>query len=132
MQYGLHLIHCTASFRLTEDYYTSAIKMIRSKAAKENPKSVTEGLVVVVLTEQENVEWCKANFKWNMKDHGVRQTICADAQGKRCRGEMVDMFALSLGDYLVIANSTFSWWSHFFRHCFKNLAGWFMGRLTVG
>ena len=29
--------------RLTEDYYTSAIKMIRSKAAKENAESVKEG-----------------------------------------------------------------------------------------
>ena len=117
---------------LTADFYTAAIKMVRSKAAKENAESVKEGLVVVILTEQENVEWCKANLKWNMAEHGVRQSICADAQGKRCRGEMVDMFALSLGDYLVIANSTFSWWSHFFRHCLKNLAGWFAGRTIVG
>ena len=69
------------------------------------------------------VKWCKENMKWGEKE-GVRTTICADAKGSRCRGEIVDMMALALGDFLIIANSTFSWWSHFFGHCRKALEGW--------
>ena len=70
--------------------------------------------------------------KWTLAGDGVQRTICANAKGKRCRGEIVDMFALALGDYLVIANSTFSWWAHFFRHCFRNLPGWFLARVEAG
>lgn len=58
-------------------------------------------LVVVVMTEQENVEWCRQNLQFSRRD-GVQRTICANAHGKRCRGEIVDMFALSLGDYLIV------------------------------
>jgi hypothetical protein len=59
-------------------------------------------------------------------EDGVQRTICADAKGTRCHGEIVDMFALSLGDFLIIANSTFSWWSHFFRHCIRHLSDWLL------
>lgn len=97
--------------------------MIRSRVAKQDQQSASEGLVVVVMTEQENVEWCKQNMIFG-RSEGVQRTICADARGKRCRGEIVDMFALSLGDYLIVANSTFSWWSHFFRYCRDNLQHW--------
>ena len=67
------------------------------------------GIIVVVMSEQENVKWCKENLQWSRAD-GVKQTICANAKGLRCRGEIIDMLAMSLGDYLVVANSTFSWW----------------------
>lgn len=108
---------------LTLDYYTSGLAMIRSRLTKICPECAAEGMVVVVMTEQENVKWCKENMKWDTT-HGVRHSICADAKGKRCNGEVVDMMALALGDFLIIANSTFSWWSHFFGHCRKALSGW--------
>ena len=62
---------------------------------------------MVVMTEQENVEWCKKNLQFGRAE-GVQRTICADAQGKRCRGEIVDMFALSLGDYLIVVRISFA------------------------
>jgi hypothetical protein len=109
---------------MTADYYTAGIAMIRSRVFKADPAAAAEGLVVVVFTEQSEVEWCKSNMKWG-KAEGVRLTICAEPKGKRCKGELVDMFALSLGDYLIIANSTFSWWSHFFKKCMQELPGWY-------
>ena len=129
---------------LSLEYYESALEGIRSRLQQLEPQSAAEGMVVVVLTEQENVEWCKANMNWGER-HGVRQTvrgrrprppcprradrrpllqICADAKGKRCKGEMTDMYALALGDFLVIANSSFSWWAHFFGKCMADLQGW--------
>jgi hypothetical protein len=97
--------------------------MIRSRVAKVDPLAEKEGLVVVVITEQSNVDWCKEHFTWGKRE-GVQKTICANAQGKRCNGEIVDMFALSLGDFLIVANSTFSWWAHYFRYCRQFLRGW--------
>ena len=32
--------------------------------------------------------------------------------------------AIALGDFLIIANSSFSWWSSFFVHCIRELDGW--------
>jgi hypothetical protein len=32
--------------------------------------------------------------------------------------------AMALGDFLIIANSSFSWWSQFFTHCKRELDGW--------
>eukprot|EP00040_Diaphanoeca_grandis_P007756 m.42197 g.42197 ORF g.42197 m.42197 type:complete len:515 (+) comp19034_c0_seq1:226-1770(+) len=108
---------------LTVEYYTSGLKMIRDRLTKVEPVSAKEGMVVVVLTEQENVAWCNEHFKWG-ETEGVKATICADAKGTRCRGEIVDMIALGLGDFLIIANSSFSWWAHFLGHCKKSLLGW--------
>ena len=81
---------------LTVEYYDKGLAMIRSRIAKENPSAAAEGMVVIVMTEQENVEWCRANLKWG-QESGVKQTICANAKGKRCHGEIVDMMAMSLG-----------------------------------
>ena len=114
------------------EYYTAGLAMIRSRLTKINPAASAEGMVVVVMTEQENVNWCKENMekKWGDAE-GVRVTICADAKGKRCNGEIVDMMALALGDFLIIANSTFSWWSHFFGHCRKALDGWWSAQSGI-
>lgn len=150
---------------LTVEYYNKGLAMIRSRIAKENTAAATEGMVVIVMTEQESVDWCRNNLKWG-PESGVKQTICANAKGKRCKGEIVDMLAMSLGqwlrgarclrpsfctkgwsfkngqhdsfnvligfiyllgnkgDYLIIANSTFSWWAHFFRVCARKFKNW--------
>jgi hypothetical protein len=121
---GSHACSLEASMRVTNDIPLSrplpltvcTVNSVQTLKAKE-------GLVVVVMTEQHTVEWCKEHLMFG-NEHGVQITICANAYGSRCRGEIVDMFAMSLGDYLIIANSTFSWWSHFFRHCRDNLHRW--------
>ena len=105
---------------LSREYYTNALQMIRTRVAKEDLAAAQEGLVVVVFGEQKEMAWCRENMQWTMKD-GVKASICADAKGSRCRGELVDMYALGLGHWLIIANSSFSWWSHFFRLCRKKL-----------
>eukprot|EP00039_Didymoeca_costata_P015744 m.272639 g.272639 ORF g.272639 m.272639 type:complete len:259 (-) comp16275_c5_seq5:95-871(-) len=107
---------------LTMEYYQKSLQLIKSRITREQGEAFDD-IVVVVLTEQENVDWCKKNMNWGPQD-GVKATICANAKGKRCNGEEVDMFALSLGDFLVVANSTFSWWSHFLKFCAKKLKGW--------
>ena len=69
---------------LTKEYYDAGIAMIRTRVGKTNPAAAKEGLVVVVMTEETGVEWCKENMGWGIQD-GVKQTICATPKGKRCR-----------------------------------------------
>ena len=115
---------------LTKEYYTNALQMIRAQVAKADPDAAKEGLVVITFGEQTEIDWCRKNMVWARKD-GIQASICADAKGKRCSGELVDMYALALGHWLIIANSSFSWWSHFFRLCRKRLRGWHLASSTV-
>eukprot|EP00038_Savillea_parva_P011993 m.201535 g.201535 ORF g.201535 m.201535 type:complete len:519 (-) comp21455_c0_seq1:19-1575(-) len=108
---------------MTLEYYKKGLEMLRSKLLKLEPKSAAEGMLVIVMTEAENVDWCRKNMNWGAAD-GVSKTICAIPEGSRCKGEIVDMLAIALGDFLIIANSSFSWWSSFFVHCIRELDGW--------
>ena len=38
---------------------------------------------------------------------GVKVTICATPEGSRCKGEIIDMLGMALGDFLIIANSSY-------------------------
>lgn len=43
---------------LTREYYDRGLAMIRARVAMAEPQSAAEGLVIVVMTEQENVKVC--------------------------------------------------------------------------
>ena len=42
----------------------------------------------------------------------------------RCQGEEVDLLAMSLADFIILSNSTFSWWAHFFHSCRTRIVDW--------
>ena len=75
---------------MTLEYYKKGLEMLRSKLLKLEPKSAAEGMLVIVMTEAENVDWCRKNMNWGAAD-GVSKTICAIPEGSRCKGEIVDM-----------------------------------------
>ena len=38
--------------------------------------------------------------------------------------EPVDMYAMSLGDFIITANSSYSWWAHFLNMCRRAFSNW--------
>lgn len=121
---------------LSISYFTEGLKLIRDQLALEEPDSASK-LVAIVFTTQESVEWCEKDFSKKLgKVVANINVVCANtsgftfAEGKappaesRCQGEEIDMLAMALADYIILSNSTFSWWSHFFSICRTKIIDW--------
>eukprot|EP00040_Diaphanoeca_grandis_P020374 m.108361 g.108361 ORF g.108361 m.108361 type:complete len:548 (+) comp27868_c0_seq2:354-1997(+) len=115
---------------LSTRYYIEALNLIRNRVALDEPDSVDE-LVAIVFTTQESVAWCTTDLA-PLLQRVVKTVVCAntsthnngEATDARCQGEEIDLLAMSLADYLVMANSTFSWWAHFFQTCRLRILDW--------
>jgi hypothetical protein len=124
---------------LTEAYYEAALRLIKARASLEEPE-VADNLVAVVFTTQESVGWCVDTLAPKL-GRTAKDVVCANTSAfvldpvgtstedvtpatSRCKGEEVDLLAMSLADFVVVANSTFSWWVHFFHRCRLNIPDW--------
>eukprot|EP00041_Stephanoeca_diplocostata_P013036 m.223060 g.223060 ORF g.223060 m.223060 type:complete len:635 (-) comp19195_c0_seq1:194-2098(-) len=109
-------------------------------------------LHVVVFTAESSVPWCISTLAPRLRNlaatvhcantsdialgaSGTRQassmfpqvseTKTATQLNKlRCQGEEIDLFALSAFDFVVLANSTFSFWAQFFHTCRMRIVDW--------
>ena len=129
--------HPTKYGLLTIQYYIEGVRLIRDQVARTEPNSIDE-LIAIVFTTQESVSWCVKEFTPQLlKLHLVKSIVCANTsafavdkqtkipiEAERCKGEDVDIFAMSLTDYIILANSTFSWWAHFFQTCRLRILDW--------
>ncbi len=91
---------------LTLDYYHEALKMLPN-------------LPVIVISD--DPEWCSEHFKES------RFTI------SKSRNQFIDMCLMSLCDYHVIANSSFSWWGSWLAKSKQTIAPktWFFGEFST-
>lgn len=80
---------------MTLEYYRKGLEMLRAKLLKLEPESAAEGMLVIVMTETENLPWCEKTMKFGEAE-GVRKTICAIPEGSRCKGEIIDMLSTIL------------------------------------
>jgi hypothetical protein len=123
---------------LSEAYYEAALRLIKARAALDEPEAA-ENLVAVVFTTQESVGWCVDTLAPRL-GRTAKDVVCANTSAfardpagnpiedvsaaSRCKGEEVDLLAMSLADFVVVANSTFSWWVHFFHRCRRSIPDW--------
>ena len=100
---------------LSEGYYSASWKMLQAQVSLEGKKA-GQNLVVVVFAMSGDMQWSKEHLA--NKFPGAKRVIFADPH-QRGRGPSadIDMLAMSLGSYFILANSTFSWWAAFFSDC---------------
>lgn len=114
----VHLSHIFAE--LSFDYYDAALQQLLGRALLHGaaPNRVQQRRIVVLLfCDDVSHARCMAAY-WTEKYPGVRVTpvhassevmpLVVDAHQPR---DVVEMLMLSLCDDIVMANSTFSWWS---------------------
>eukprot|EP00041_Stephanoeca_diplocostata_P022253 m.528778 g.528778 ORF g.528778 m.528778 type:complete len:313 (-) comp22015_c0_seq73:399-1337(-) len=103
-------------------YYVRALEIIADRLRLTHPESAAQ-LVAVVFTTQESVGWCHSDLAPRLR-RVAKHVLCANTSAftrkpntplteqsafLRCNGEEVDLLAMSLFDFIVVANSTFSW-----------------------
>lgn len=108
-------------------------------------------LHVVVFTAESSVAWCITSLaprlravattvacantsdvvlgtpaSRNAQDitHGTEVKTATQINRVRCQGEEIDLFAMSAFDFVVLANSTFSFWAQFFHTCRMRIVDW--------
>jgi hypothetical protein len=109
---------------LSEHYYSHSWRMLQAQVGLEN-KAAGENLIVLVFAMSNEVEWAKEHLM--DKFPGAKAVIIVDPhQMGRGPAADIDMLAMSLATYFIIANSTFSWWATFFSDCRRRLgSAWF-------
>ena len=67
-----------------------------------------------------------ADFASSLQFPGAAAVVVVSPKStyRRAREMYVDLFALALADFFVLANSTFSFWAQFFAQCRRTLPGW--------
>ena len=105
---------------LSTYYYTDAWNSVLARSQLLDKTGQTN-LVVLVFAASNSIDWCKENLKFP----GARAVQFVDPnQSGRGPAADIDLLALSLADYFILANSTFCWWSHFYAECRRRLPKW--------
>lgn len=106
---------------LSVDYYRDAWLMLQAKARLDHPNATANNLVVLVFAASGTLDWCKDNLQFP----GAKRVRFVDPNlNGRGPGSDIDLLAISLADYYILANSTFGWWSHFYSECRRKMKDW--------
>lgn len=105
---------------LTRDYYVDAWQLVLSRAKLADPLIK---LVVVIFSQKSSKRWCEENLADAFPGAAAVKFVDPFPAGTAEHGGM-DLIALSLADYFILANSTFSWWAHFLAGCRAMFTGW--------
>ena len=106
---------------LSVDYYRDAWQMLQAKARLDHPNATANNLVVLVFAASGSLDWCRENLQFP----GAKRVRFVDPNmDGRGPGSDIDLLAISLADYYILANSTFGWWSHFYSECRRKMKGW--------
>lgn len=89
------------------NYYKNAFKEIESKSTN-----------IIYMVFSDDIDWCKENFEREFPDktffyvNGIVTPVDIGSRPK-IPSDQFDLFLISLCDYHIISNSTFSWWGSF-------------------
>eukprot|EP00729_Bicosta_minor_P019579 gene19579-1970_t len=109
---------------LSVQYYKDAWGMIMGRIGLSDNTpggDVIKNVVVLVFAASNSIDWARDNldFPGSRRVHFVTPN-----QGGRGPGADIDILALGLADYYILANSTFCWWAHFYASCRRMFDHW--------
>eukprot|EP00039_Didymoeca_costata_P020348 m.340958 g.340958 ORF g.340958 m.340958 type:complete len:475 (+) comp19658_c0_seq1:122-1546(+) len=105
---------------LSVDYYRDAWTMIQGRVGLERSSSAKK-IVVLVFAASGTIDWAEQNLKF---PGAWRVVFVKPHQGGRGPAADIDILAMSLADYYILANSTFCWWAHFYATCRQLFTSW--------
>jgi hypothetical protein len=106
---------------LSVDYYKEAWRLLHARVRLGAGADAAANLVVLVFAADNSLGWARENLKFP----GAKAVQFVDPNQKgRGPAADVDMLALALVDYFILANSTFCWWAHFYSECRRRFPGW--------
>jgi hypothetical protein len=109
---------------LSAQYYKDSWDLIMGRIGltDETPnRNAVKNVVVLVFAASNSIEWASETLKFA----GARQVVFVTPnQGGRGPAADIDLLALGLADYYILANSTFCWWAHFYASCRRMFPEW--------
>jgi len=107
---------------LGKDYYRDSWYRIQGRIGLNHPQAA-ENIVVLVFAASNSIEWARAELKDTFRGAKVVSFVNPHQKGRGAAAD-IDILAMSLADYYILANSTFCWWAQFYSDCRKRFAEW--------
>lgn len=106
---------------LSIQYYSDAWRMLHARIRLGAGTEAANNVVVLVFAADNSLQWAREHLKFP----GARivQFVNPNQKGRGPAAD-IDMLALSLADYFILANSTFCWWAHFYSECRRRFRSW--------
>lgn len=111
---------------LSVQYYRDSWNMIMGRIGlSDNTVSgdVVKNVIVLVFAASNSIDWARDHLEFP----GARRVqFVTPNQGGRGPAADIDILALGLADYYILANSTFCWWAHFYASCRRMFDNWWL------
>lgn len=109
---------------LSLQYYKDSWDLIKGRIGLSDYSAggdVVKNVMVLVFAASNSIDWARDNLKF---DGAKIVSFVTPNQGGRGPGADIDILALGLADYYILANSTFCWWAHFYASCRRMFKDW--------